>query len=198
MKRKQQHKSTAIGSIRIISGQWRGRKLPVANAKGLRPTTDRTKETVFNWLLGDVQGARCLDFFAGSGGLGFECLSRYAKEVVFVEMQQTSAQLLTQNCIRLGVKDEQVRVHVGDAIAVAASLSPTFDMVFIDPPFHQQLIDPSIRALLAHQLVAVGSKVYLEYEAGFQPSAVPENWQRIRCKQTAQVEYCLYQINPMD
>ena len=95
--KKQSNKSAAKGNIRIIAGQHRGRKLPVLMADGLRPTTDRVKETVFNWLMPYIQDATCLDCFAGSGGLGFEALSRGAKSVTFIELNKAAAQQLKEN-----------------------------------------------------------------------------------------------------
>ena len=108
--RKQANSST--GSIRIIGGSHRGRKLPVLNAEGLRPTTDRTKETLFNWLMMDVQGANCLDCFAGAGSLGFEALSRGAKSVTFMELDKPAAKQLQANATLLKYDQESARVNL--------------------------------------------------------------------------------------
>ena len=97
--------SVRPGSIRLISGQWKGRKLPVLDAEGLRPTTDRVKETLFNWLAAEIRDAHCLDLFAGSGSLGFEALSRYAAHVTMVEFNRSVAQQLIKNLNTLGSRD---------------------------------------------------------------------------------------------
>lgn len=96
------------GVVRIISGQWKGRKLPVRDVEGLRPTTDRVKETIFNWLAPHVRGTRCLDLFAGSGGLGLEALSRYAEQVTLIEMDRGAADQLKKNLTTLGSSQGQV------------------------------------------------------------------------------------------
>ena len=128
--------AVASGQIRIIGGLWRGRKLPVLNSEGLRPTTDRIKETLFNWLMFDVNERRCLDLFAGSGSLGFEALSRGASQVVMVEKDHQVAQQLSQNLARL--PQAPATVVNTDAMRYLASSATPFDLVFLDPPFHQE------------------------------------------------------------
>lgn len=195
MKRGVNQKSTPMGAIRIISGQWRGRKLPVMNADGLRPTTDRTKETLFNWLLGDVQQARCLDMFAGSGGLGFEALSRNAQSVVFCEQHPQAVKILQDNCQRLNIEAHQVEVKAGNTMQLCGTLTGTFDLIFIDPPFHHQLVDSSIEVLLNNNLVTSGTLIYIEHEKGAVTNQIPIHWQRVKHKQTAQVDYSLYRAS---
>ena len=194
MKRGVKHKSPSLGSIRIISGQWRGRKLPVLDAQGLRPTTDRTKETLFNWLIGEINQVTCLDMFAGSGGLGFEALSRGATSVTFMEQQVGTAQQLINNCQLLGVSSSQAAVIKGDAIKGCQSLNKPFDLIFIDPPFHNGLVDMSIEALVFNQLIQSGTLIYIEHEKGITLQSLPKTWQCVKEKHTSQVSYALYRV----
>ena len=133
--------SRPTGEVRIIAGLWRGRKLPVLNAEGLRPTTDRVKETLFNWLMNDIAGSRCLDCFAGSGSLGLEALSRQAQAVVFLEKFTPAAKQLKQNLSAL--KTEKGSVINSDTCQFLAQKNSesAFDVVFIDPPKNLNLIN---------------------------------------------------------
>ena len=121
------------GQIRIIGGQWRGRKLPVPDSPGLRPTTDRVRETLFNWLAPVIVDAQCLDCFAGSGALGLECISRGAKEAVFNDCSKDSVAVLTANIKKLG-EGEVCTVRALDYLACLSALQGKFDIVFLDPP----------------------------------------------------------------
>ncbi|MCW8091942.1 16S rRNA (guanine(966)-N(2))-methyltransferase RsmD [Alteromonas sp. ASW11-130] len=189
MKRASKKASSRIasGSIRIISGQWRGRKLPVINADGLRPTTDRNKEMLFNWLMHDVRDSKVLDMFAGSGGLGFEALSRYATNCTFLEYDKIAVQCIQQNIATLGA---QAQVLQGDALQLAASLTGSFDLIFVDPPFHQGLTQQAIDAIEKHQLLNADGLIYLEQEKQHPLPHLPDNLTIIKQKQTAQVS-CL-------
>lgn len=183
--------AVASGQIRIIGGLWRGRKLPVLNSEGLRPTTDRIKETLFNWLMFDVNERRCLDLFAGSGSLGFEALSRGASQVIMVEKDHQVAQQLSQNLARL--PQAQARVVNIDAVRYLASSTTPFDLVFLDPPFHQELL-PQVCQLLEEQgWLSVNAKIYIEREQAVEPLVLPKNWLLLKDKQAGQVTYQLYQ-----
>ena len=145
--------------VRIIGGQWRRSKLPVADAAGLRPTADRVRETLFNWLGADLSGWRCLDAFAGSGALGFEAASRGADDVVLLERDRRLAGSLQQTAQRL--KAQNVRVECGDALAWMAREAPgRFEVVFIDPPFDSALAGPAIAA--AARIVVPDGYLYVE------------------------------------
>ncbi len=145
--------------VRIIGGQWKRSKLPVADAPGLRPTPDRVRETLFNWLGQDLAGWRCLDAFAGSGALGFEAASRGASDVVLLERDRHLARSLAQSALRL--KATTLRVECADAIAWMARCAPgSFDLVFIDPPFDSPLAAPALAA--AARIVAADGLVYAE------------------------------------
>ena len=186
--------AVASGQIRIIGGLWRGRKLPVLNSEGLRPTTDRIKETLFNWLMFDVNERRCLDLFAGSGSLGFEALSRGASQVIMVEKDHQVAQQLSQNLARL--PQAPARVVNIDAVRYLASSTTPFDLVFLDPPFHQELL-PQVCQLLEEQgWLSVNAKIYIEREQAVEPLVLPKNWLLLKDKQAGQVTYQLYQREP--
>jgi 16S rRNA (guanine966-N2)-methyltransferase len=134
------------GEVRIIGGKWKRTKLKVSDLPGLRPTPDRVRETLFNWLGQDLSGWRCLDAFAGSGALGFEAASRGADQVVLLERDRRLAGSLTEAKLRL--KDEaQLRVEATDALTWMARCPPaSFELVFIDPPFDAPLIEPALAA----------------------------------------------------
>lgn len=148
----------------MIGGLWRRSKLPVADRPGLRPTPDRIRETLFNWLGQDLSGWRCLDAFAGSGALGFEAASRGAAEVRMLERDRDLARSLEQTRQRL--KGDTVRIEQADAIAWMARCEPgRFEVVFIDPPFDAALFEPAMAA--AARLVVPGGFVYLEADRAF-------------------------------
>lgn len=150
--------------VRIIGGQWKRSKLPVADAPGLRPTPDRVRETLFNWLGQDLDGWRCLDAYAGSGALGFEAASRGAAEVTLIERDARLAQSLRATQQRL--KAEAVKVETGDALAWMARCAPErFDLVFIDPPFDADVFEPAMHA--AARVVVPDGFIYLEADRPF-------------------------------
>jgi 16S rRNA (guanine966-N2)-methyltransferase len=154
--------------VRIIGGQWKRSKLPVADAPGLRPTPDRVRETLFNWLGQDLDGWRCLDAFAGSGALGFEAASRGASEVVLLERESRLAQGL--RAVQQRLKAETVKVETADALAWMARCAPErFELVFIDPPFDAQIFVPALQA--ACRVVVPGGCVYLEADRPFTDEA---------------------------
>lgn len=177
------------GKLRIIGGRWRSRQLPVIDSEGLRPTTDRVRETLFNWLQMDIAGSRCLDLFAGSGALGLEAASRGAKEVVMVEKSSAVFKILQQNVKTLAASE--VSLVQDDALDFLERLNADthFDIVFIDPPYQSGLLEPVINRI---SLVA-GSRVYLEARKGDDIS-VPENWRLLKDKTAGQIHYCLYEI----
>jgi 16S rRNA (guanine(966)-N(2))-methyltransferase RsmD len=145
--------------VRIIGGQWKRSKLPVADAPGLRPTPDRVRETLFNWLGQDLTGWRCLDAFAGSGALGFEAASRGAVEVVLLERDRHLAASLAASAQRLGART--LRIECADAIAWMARCAPqAFDLVFVDPPFDSTLAAPALGA--AARIIAPAGRIYAE------------------------------------
>lgn len=178
------------GQIRIIGGQWRGRKLPVPDSAGLRPTTDRVRETLFNWLAPDLQQARCLDCFAGSGALGLEALSRYAGSVTLLELEKPVAQQLTQNLQTL--KAANAQVIQTNALSWLAQQGEPYEIVFIDPPFRKGLLEQTLQLLENNGWLADGALIYVESEVENGAPPVPVNWLLHREKIAGQVAYRLY------
>lgn len=188
--RKQQNRKAQLGSIRIISGKYRGRKLPVLSAEGLRPTTDRVKETLFNWLMPYIHDANCLDCFAGAGSLGFEALSRGASKVNLIELDKSAAKQLLANKQLIKSNDIVVsNINVLDYLN--ASASTAFDIVFIDPPFRQNLVSQTCK-LLEDGWLAEQALIYVEIEAEGNYN-IPNNWLLLKEKVAGQVAYRLYQ-----
>jgi len=179
------------GFIRLISGKWRGKKLPVKDVEGLRPTTDRTKETLFNWLMHDINDANCLDCFSGSGSLAFEALSRYAQKATLLEKDKNAAKQLRENLITL--KAENATVLEGDAL-IYLNKTPTeqYDSVFIEPPFNKNLVQPCCDALHSNGYLAENALIYIETEVGLTHLTLPDTWVLLKEKGTSQVNYQLY------
>lgn len=152
------------GKIRIIGGQWRGRKLTVPDRAGLRPSGDRARETLFNWLQAVTPGARCLDLFAGTGALGLEALSRGAASAVLVERDRQLAETLRQ-LAATWPGGERLEVVEADALRWLAGDQRQYDLVFIDPPFAEGLQGRVLDALLQGGYLADGARVYVEQDA---------------------------------
>ena len=184
----------AKGEVRIIAGLWRGRKLPVLNAEGLRPTGDRVKETLFNWLMPYIVDSYCLDCFAGSGSLGFEALSRHAKQVTFLELDKNVANQLKKNLQTLKTTSEQAQVINQNSLEFLKQVQnqPHFDVVFLDPPFHFGLAEQAITLLEEKNWLLPHALIYVETEKD-KPLSVPDNWQLLKEKTTGMVSYRLYQ-----
>lgn len=183
------------GSVRIIAGRWRGTRLPVPDRPGLRPTSDRVRETLFNWLQPVLPGARVLDLFAGSGALGLEAASRGAAQVQLVEADPQLARALTETAARLD-PERRVAVHRGDALAfLRTSAEAPFDIAFVDPPFAAGLW-PAVLALLPARMAAQ-AWLYVESQAGQVPP-MPAEWALHRENHTRQVRYALYRRGTLD
>ncbi|MCM2681034.1 16S rRNA (guanine(966)-N(2))-methyltransferase RsmD [Echinimonas agarilytica] len=178
------------GQIRIIAGQWRGRRLPVRDVAGLRPTTDRQKETLFNWLQGSLDGAHILDLYAGAGGLGFEAMSRYGASLVAVERDKQVVQQLKANAGLL--KSDAIEVVCADVLDFLKGASRRFDVVFIDPPFRKALVAPTL-ALLKPWL-ADDAWIYMEAEAELPMPLLPADFELYRDKVAGQSHGYLYQF----
>lgn len=163
--------------LRIIGGQWRSRKLSFPDIAGLRPTLDRVRETLFNWLQFDLAGATVLDLFAGSGALGLEALSREAKHAIFIENNPQAARQLSHNLALL--KASQAQVIQTDARQWLQQFDGQADVVFLDPPFGQGLLQPCLD-LLATKLQR-GCLIYVEHEPLVNPTW-PEHWQERKSK----------------
>lgn len=177
--------------VRIVGGQWRSRKISFPNAPGLRPTADRVRETLFNWLAHSIVGANCLDLFAGSGVLGFEALSRGALQVTFVDHSATVVESLRENALRLGA-NHSVFLKQQCPFNPSLVLAAPFDIVFLDPPFGQGLIATASQWLCKNHLLKPNALIYLEAEYDLQPLPVPQTWQILRQKETATLRYYLF------
>ncbi|WP_202843947.1 16S rRNA (guanine(966)-N(2))-methyltransferase RsmD [Luteimonas saliphila] len=180
---------TAPGHVRIIGGKWRNTRLQVGDATGLRPTSDRTRETLFNWLQPALPGARVLDLFAGSGALGFEALSRGAREALLLERDPRQCEMLRATAARLP-GGEAATVVQADAIAfLRAPLQGRFDIVFVDPPFAADLWE----GVLAQLDAWTAGRAWLYLETPLQRSIVPgADWRLHREGTTRETRHALY------
>jgi 16S rRNA (guanine966-N2)-methyltransferase len=177
------------GTVRIIAGQWRGRRLAVPDIKDLRPTPDRVRETLFNWLSPYIAGARCLDLFAGSGVLGFEALSRGALSAVLVDEAPAVIELLQEQLDLFKADNGTVyRAKIPEQLKEPAQ---PFDVVFLDPPYRSGLLLPVCRYLEDRAFLAEGALIYLEASESVQQSDLPAGWQIIKSNQAGQVAYHL-------
>lgn len=175
------------GKIRIIGGEWRSRIITFPNQKDLRPTPDRVRETVFNWLGQDLSGKTCLDLFAGSGVMGFEAASRGAKQVVMVETEAVILKALRASADQL--QAAQVELKLMDAMTFINSDARLFDVIFLDPPYRLGLL-PELLPLLATHLAEAGL-IYVESEKFL---VFDECWQALRSKQSGKIYYQLLEL----
>ncbi len=177
--------------LRIIGGEYRSRQLSFPVVDGLRPTGDRLRETLFNWLAADIAGARCLDLFCGSGALGFEALSRGASHVTFIDCSKTVTAAIEHNLEQL--KSDNATVICTDSLAWLASTQQAFDIVFVDPPFSAGLLQQACALLEQQGIVSEGSQLYVEQALDAICDDLPSTWELTRDKQAGQVSYRLYQ-----
>ena len=175
--------------LRIIGGQWRSRRLAFPDLPGLRPTPDRVRETLFNWLAPVLPGARCLDLFAGSGALGMEALSRGAAETVFVEHHPLAVRALRENLARLSAQG--ARVEPSDALAWLCQPGTPFEIAFLDPPFGEGLLEPACALLEQGGWLTANAWIYLEAEANQPAPVLPADWMLHREKIAGTVAYRL-------
>jgi 16S rRNA (guanine966-N2)-methyltransferase len=180
-------------TLRIIGGQWRGRRITFPDSPGLRPTPDRIRETLFNWLMPIVRDSRCLDLFAGSGALGIEALSRGAQHVTFVDVAPLAISHINEALKQLGCT--KASVYLGHIPGTLHLPFKPFHIVFVDPPFNQGLIAPVCAWLEANDLLSDPAYIYLETEKDLSSPKIPENWQRLKHKSAGQVNYSLYKRN---
>ena len=176
--------------VRIIGGRWRSRKLVFPSIEGLRPTSDRIRETLFNWLTPVMPGAACLDLFAGSGALGFEAASRGAARVLMLDRAHEVSRTLTENCRLLDANGVDVRQV--DAQDYLRSSSELFDVVFIDPPFSLDILAEICSQLQDGGWLAKGATIYIEAPIEQNFEFIPAQWQLDKQKQAGQVVYSLY------
>lgn len=175
--------------LRIIGGEWKRRQLPFASIEGLRPTPDRVRETLFNWLMWDIQNARVLDLCAGSGALSFEALSRGASHVLMVEPNQIQAQCLKDNAQLLQAKNCQIKIAT--AQQTLASLNDQFDVVFLDPPYSLDLWQTLANA--ADPVIKADGFIYVEADQDLNRLQLPHTWKKIKETKAGSVRAGLYQ-----
>ena len=184
---------TLNNSIRIIGGDLRSRKIDFPTIAGLRPTSDRVRETLFNWIQMDLAGNNCLDLFAGSGALGIESLSRGASYVTFIESNQTAANSIQENLKRLDLSEGHVVCN--DALAWINSQDlPTkkYDVVFLDPPFSSTILAATCQHLDSRSLLNQACKIYIETEIDPNSLNFPQGWRRLKLKKAGQVFSSLF------
>jgi 16S rRNA (guanine966-N2)-methyltransferase len=181
--------------VRIIGGRWRSRKLQVADIEGLRPTTSRVRETLFNWVALDCPGSHVLDCFAGSGALGFEALSREAKQVTMLEKDPQACKILKLQADRLAHESKemgQFDIQQGDALQLVPKLTLKYDLVFIDPPFAEvHLKQAVLAALVQFKRLNEGAKLYLEWPKYEQFELNSKEFSWLKQKKAGQVNYAM-------
>jgi 16S rRNA (guanine966-N2)-methyltransferase len=177
----------SANQFRLIAGKWRGKTLSFPPEQDLRPTLGRIRETLFNWLMHDIQTARCLDAFAGSGAIGLEALSRQAKEVTFLDSNKKALAQLKQNINTLAEKNATV-LH-RDALNFLKTTDQTFDIIFLDPPFQEALLADCLNAVQKNNVLTVGGLIYIEHNRKTPPDLA--NWQILRQKKAGQVTFAL-------
>jgi 16S rRNA (guanine966-N2)-methyltransferase len=181
---------TLPGRLRIVAGKWRSRLLPVIDAPGLRPTSERIRETLFNWLGPGIEGAQCLDLFAGTGALGIEALSRGAKKLLFVEKSASVAAAIRKNLGDLEATNAEV--YHDDAVNFLNKSDPqSFDIVFLDPPFDMDLLAKSCGLLQEKGWLAANAIIYLEQSRGREKPVLPAGWVISHEKVAGKVSYSL-------
>jgi 16S rRNA (guanine966-N2)-methyltransferase len=177
------------GRLRIIGGRWRGRRLDIAESEGLRPTPDRVRETLFNWLQPYIDGAQCLDLFAGTGALCLEALSRGAGRVVMVEKAPPVAEALRRH-VKL-LEAQNAEVVLADAAEYLNQPPQPFDIIFLDPPFKSDLIARCAELVEGHGWIKPGGLIYIEAPSQVDALPVPATWELLRSKKAGQVGYHL-------
>ena len=182
------------GTVRIIGGKWRGTRLPVPDLPGLRPSGDRSRETLFNWLQGDLHGACCVDLFAGSGVLGLEAVSRGAAAVALIESSRAAVNAINESVQKLD--SERVQVVQGDALKWLERCEPqSIDIVFIDPPFSSGLESSTIELLTTRDCVKQGGLAYIETARESVPPTLQPGWEINREKLLGDVRMQLLKKN---
>jgi 16S rRNA (guanine966-N2)-methyltransferase len=181
--------------VRINGGSLRGQKIIFSNTSGLRPTGNRIKETLFNWIGQHVENSNCLDLFSGSGSLGIESISHGAKSVTMIEKNHFAFLAIKNSCARLNIKN--VTIIEADAIKWISEESngATFDLVFLDPPFMSDLVPVCCNILEKNKLLSSPCYIYVETSKKQKGLCVPENWILLKDKVTGQVAYKLYLRN---
>ena len=178
--------------LRIIGGEWKGRKLRFPDAPNLRPTPDRVRETIFNWLAPIIHGARCLDLFAGSGALGLEALSRGAGFTTFVDSHKKVTAALKEHLDLLNTNDKAEVLQM-DGVRFLNNTAHTYDLIFLDPPYHLDFMQKVVPLLEENGWLANNAMLYLEIEKRQSLPELPANWVQLKDKTAGEVSYFLFQ-----
>ena len=191
--KKYSSKNIYKGKVRIISGKWRNRVLKVENLEGLRPTSERIRETLFNWLRADISGVNCLDLFAGTGSLGFEALSRGADNCIFIDKTEAAIKQLKKAKVLFNAKNcHIVKTNASDFLFLNKKNS--YDLVFLDPPFADNMIDETINQIAKYGLVTPNGYIYIEINKNQKIPDLPKNWIIVRKKNIANVCFALIKV----
>ena len=183
-------KKSSAGQLRIVAGIWRSRLLQIADVPGLRPTPERIRETLFNWLAPSIHGAKCLDLCAGTGALGLEALSRGAGEVVFVERSAVAIKALKSNIALLGEPNADV-LNLDAQQYLRGPRPIPFDIVFLDPPFADDLYGELCRLLVEQRWLADDARIYIEMDKEQPELSLPPGWRVLKNKTAGKVRYML-------
>ena len=187
------HMAKRQATSRIIAGDYKGTKLSFKPNKNLRPTESKTKETLFNWLLNDLHKKKCLDMFAGTGALGLEAISRGADEVIFFEKQKDLCTAIEVVVKKLEL-DKKCRVINTNSTAFDfTKLNTKFDLIFLDPPFHERLIQKSLDIISENELLTEKGLVYIECERDLEFGSLKTNLSRLKQSKGGETKYCLYE-----
>ena len=184
------NKKHPAGRLRIVAGNWRGRLLDIADVPGLRPTSERIRETLFNWLAPAINGAKCLDLCAGTGALGLEALSRGAASCVFVEQSPVAVKTLRANILSLGTDAAEIQ-NLEARDYLRAEKSTAYDVVFLDPPFTADMLGELCRLLARNDMLAENAKIYLELAKKQPEPDLPIDWHVVKNKTAGNVRYML-------
>ena len=184
------NKDSRPGRLRIVAGKWRSRLLPVSEQEGLRPTSARVRETLFNWLSSDIVGSHCLDLFAGTGALAFEALSRGAATAALIERSQKIVDVLRSSAELLDAQN--ARVECADAVSFLSRLADRrYDIVFLDPPFADDLVEECCQLLQSNGWLADRAAIYIEQDKSKPLPTLPPGWQVVRDKKAGHVRFVL-------
>ena len=187
------HMAKRQATSRIIAGDYKGTKLSFKPNKNLRPTESKTKETLFNWLLNDLHKKKCLDMFAGTGALGLEALSRGAEEVIFFEKQKALCGAIEVVVKKLGINNKCRVINANSTAFDFTTLNTKFDLIFLDPPFHESLIQKSLNIISENQLLTEQGLVYIECERDLDLGSLKTNLTQLKLSKGGETKYCLYE-----
>lgn len=187
-------KTSKRNELRIIGGLWRSRKIFFPDVEGLRPTPDRVRETLFNWLKAEIVGAHCLDLFSGSGALSFEALSRGAGKAVLVEEDKDAFECIQQSAATLQAK--KLEMHQQDCLVFLKNEqrnSSPFDIIFVDPPYAKKLLPTCFKLIDIHHWLKQSGLIYFESETPITEQDLPNTWKILKAKRAGNVYYHLVQ-----